>query len=94
MSKVTVSRPQKLKLPLIKGKILLNGNEVEIIKAGKTATFEIPDGKHNLQVVFGSVPPTNSDIIYIDSADSNLSFEVNIKVPLTGGDTTAELTKK
>jgi len=94
MRKVTVSRPQKVKLPFSKGKILLNGNECEIVKAGKTTTFEIPDGNHDIQVVFAAIPPVNSNILRIDSLDGDTSIEIKITVPLNNAETYAELTKK
>ena len=94
MRKVTVSRPQKIKLPFSKGKILLNGNECEIVKAGKTTTFEIPDGNHNIQVVFAAIPPVNSNILRIDSSDGDTSLEIKITVPLNNAETYAELIKK
>ena len=95
MRKVTVNRPQKAKLPFTKGKILIDGSECEVVKAGKTATFEIPDGNHDIQLVFSSVPPVNSNVLRIDSSDGDTSFEINITVPLKNEDPTyAELTKK
>ena len=95
MRKVTVSRPQKVKLPFSKGKILIDGNECEIVKAGKTATFDVPDGDHDIQVVFAAIPPVESNVLRIDSSDGDMSFEVNIKVPLKSTEPTiAELVKK
>ena len=94
MKKVTVRRPQKIKLPFSKGKILLNGNECEIVKAGKTTTFEIPDGNHNIQVVLAAVPPVNSNILRIDSSDGDTNLEIKITVPLNNAETYAELIKK
>ena len=82
MRKVTVNRPQKMKLPFSKGKILLNNNEHEIVKAGKTVTFEIPDGYHDIQVVFAAVPPVTSNALRIDTMDGDTIFEVKINVPL------------
>ena len=93
MRKVTVSRPQRFKLLFSKGKILLDGNECEIVKAGKTAVFEIPDGNHDIQVVFAAVPPVYSDLLRIDSADGDTNIKVEIQVPLQGGETTAALTR-
>jgi len=93
MRKVTVNRPQKVKLPFSKGKILLDGSECAIVKAGKSATFEIPDGNHDIQVIFSAIPPINSNIIRIDSSDGDTTIDVNIIVPLYSDDTTAELTK-
>ena len=94
MRKVTVNRPQKVKLPFTKGKIMLGGNEVEVVKAGKTTTFEIPDGNHDIQIVFAAMPPVNSNVLRIDSTDGDTTFEINIIVPLKSDDTTAVLTKK
>ena len=94
MRKVTISRPQKLKLPFSKGKILLDGNECEIVKAGKTTTFEIPDGNHDIQVVLAAVPPVNSNILRIDNSDGDMSLEIKITVPLNNTETYAELIKK
>ena len=94
MRKVTVNRPQKAKLPFSKGKILIDGNECELVKAGKSATFEIPDGDHEIQVTFKAVPPVNSNVLRIESADGDTSFEITITVPLRNEETTAELTKK
>jgi len=93
MRKVTVNRPQKAKLPFSKGKILIDGNEHAIVKAGKTAAFEIPDGNHDIQVVFKAVPPVTSNVLRIDSSDGDMSFEVKITVPLKSEETYAELTK-
>ena len=76
------------------GKILIDGSECEIVKAGKTATFEIPDGSHDIQVIFGAVPPVNSNVLRIEQSDGDMAFEVKIKVPLKNSDPTyAELTK-
>ena len=94
MRKVTVNRPQKAKLPFSKGKILIGGIEQEIVKAGKSVTFEVPDGNHDIQVVFKAVPPVNSNILRIDSQDGDTSFDINIIVPLSGDETTAEITRK
>ena len=94
MRKVTVSRPQKAQLPFSKGKILIDGSEREIVKAGKSVTFEIPDGNHDIQLVFKAVPPVSSNVLRIESTDGDTSFEVNITVPLKSEETTAELTKK
>ena len=94
MRKATVNRPQKA-LPFTKGKIMIDGVECETVKAGKSATFEVPDGNHLLQVVFGSVPPTNSNPVEIGASDADANFEVKITVPLRSTDpTTATLTKK
>jgi hypothetical protein len=94
MRKATVSRPQKAVFPFTKGKILIDGSEREIVKAGKSATVEIPDGNHIIHVVFGGIPPTESNSLPINAADGDLSFEVKIKVPLRNTDpTTAELTR-
>ena len=95
MRKVTIARPQKIQFPFIKGKILIDGKECEVVKAGKTAEIQISDGSHDVQVTFASIPPTNSNPIYIDEADGDLELVVNIKVPLKSNDTAyAELTKK
>ena len=94
MRKVTVNRPQKIVLPFSKGKVLLDGNELGIVKAGKSATFEIPDGARDIQLVFKAIPPVNSNVLHIDGSEGDTSFEVKIIVPLSGDDTTAELTKK
>jgi len=94
MRKVTVSRPQKAVFPFIKGKIMIDGSERETVKAGKSATFEIPDGYHSISVVFSGLPPTESNSLQISGSDGESSFEVKIKVPLRNTDsTTAELTK-
>jgi len=94
MRKVTVSRPQKAVFAFTKGKILIDGSECEVVKAGKSAIFEIPDGNHRIQVVFASIPPTESNLLQIEASDGDTSFEVKIKVPLSNMDsTTAELTK-
>ena len=94
MRKVTVNRPQKIVLPFSKGKILIDGNELGIVKAGKSATFEIPDGNHDIQLVFKAIPPVNSNVIRIDSSEGDTSFEVKITVPINNDETYAELTKK
>jgi len=95
MRKVTVNRPQKVKLPFTKGKILLDGTERETVKAGKTVTFEISDGNHDIQVVFAAIPPVTSNILHIEVSDGDTIFEINIIVPLNNAaPTSAELTKK
>ena len=95
MRKITVERPQKIQLPFSKGKILIDDNECETVKAGKTVTFEIPDGGHDIQVIFAAVPPVNSNVIRIEESDGDIAFEVKIKVPLKNTDPTyAELTRK
>jgi hypothetical protein len=95
MRKITVSRPQKIQLLFSKGKILLDGKECEIVKAGKTAVLEIPDGAHDLQVIFAAMPPVESNIFRIEQTDGDMVFEVKIKVPLKNTDPTyAELIKK
>jgi len=93
MRKVTVNRPQKLKLPFSKGKVMLNGNECGIVKAGKSITFEIPDGNHDIQVVFAAIPPVNSNVLRIDSSDGDTSIKIDIIVPVSSDETTAVLTK-
>lgn len=94
MRKATLSRPQKMQFPLIKGNICLDGSDCAQVKAGKEVTFEIPDGAHEIQVYFASVPPTSSNVLSISELDEALAFEVKIIVPLKGGATTAQLTKK
>ena len=94
MRKVTVIRPQKLQLPFSKGKILIDNNECETVKAGKTAEFEIPDGGHDIQVIFDAAPPVNSNLLRIEQSDGDTVFEVKIVVPLKNDPTYAELTKK
>jgi hypothetical protein len=94
MRKVTVNRPQKIVLPFSKGKILLDGNEIGIVKAGKSATFEVSDGNHDVQLVFKAIPPVSSNVLYIDSSDGDTNIEVKITVPVSGDETYAELTKK
>ena len=95
MRKLTVTRPQKIQLPFTKGKILIDRNECEMVKAGKTVVFEIPDGRHDIQVVFAALPPINSNVLYIEESDGDIAFEVKIKIPLRNTDPTyAELTKK
>jgi hypothetical protein len=95
MRKITVNRPQKIQLPFSKGRILIDGSEREVVKAGKTATFEIPDGNHDIQVIFAAQPPVNSNVLHIEQSDGDMVFEVKIKVPLSNNDPTyAELTKQ
>ena len=94
MRKVTVNRPQKVKLPFSKGRILLNDNEIGVVMAGKTATFDIPDGNHDIQLVFSAIPPVNSNVLRIDASDGDTSFEVTITVPFNSEETTAELVRK
>jgi len=94
MRKVTVNRPQKIVLPFSKGKVLLDDNEIGIVKAGKSATFEIPDGARDIQLVFKAIPPVNSNVLHIDSSDGDTNFEVKITVPINNDETYAELTKK
>ena len=65
MPKITVNRPEKMKLPFSKGKILIDGNEREVVKAGKAVTFDIPDGSRDIQVVFAAVPPVSSNVLPI-----------------------------
>jgi len=93
MRKITVSRPEKMKLPFSKGKILIDGNECGVVKAGKTESLDIPDNSRDIQVIFAAVPPVSSNVLSIGSADT--AFEVRIKVPLKNTEETyAELTKK
>ena len=95
MRKITVIRPQKIQFLFTKGKILIDNSECAIVKAGKTAVFDIPDGSHDIQVIFATLPPVNSNILRIEPSDGDTSFEVKIKVPLKNTDPTyAELTKK
>ena len=95
MRKITVTRPQKIQFPFTKGKILINGTECAVIKAGKTVEFEIPDDARDIQVTFAVAPPVQSNVLQIDPADGDAAFEVKIKVPLKNTDPTyAELTKK
>ena len=94
MRKVTVERPQKIQLPFSKGKILIDNNECETVKAGKTAMFEVPDGGHDIQVIFAAAPPVNSNVLHIEASDGDTVFEVKIIVPLKNGPTCAELIKK
>ena len=95
MRKVTVIRPQKIQLLFTKGKILIDDKECETVKAGKTAVFDIPDGAHDIQVVFAAIPPVNSNVLRIEESDGDITFEVNIKVPLKNTDPTyAELARK
>ena len=95
MRKITVARPQKIQFPFTKGKILIGGNECEAVKAGKTVVFEIPDGDHDIQVVFAAIPPVNSNVLRIEATDGDAAFEVKIIVPLKNTDPTyAELIRK
>ena len=94
MRKVTVDRPQKVQLLFTKGKILIDNNECEVVKAGKTAVFEIPDGGHDIQVVFAALPPVNSNVLRIEESDGDTAFEIKIVVPAKSEPTYAELTKK
>ena len=94
MRKITVVRPQKIQLPFSKGRILIDNNECEIVKAGKTAVFEIPDGEHDIQVVFNAAPPVKSNVLRIEQTDGDTIFEVKIIVPLKNDPTYAELTRK
>ena len=94
MRKITVARPQKIQLPFSKGKILIDNKECEIVKAGKTVEFEIPDGGHDIQVVFAALPPVNSNVLRIEPSDGDVTFEVKIIVPVKSDSTYAELTRK
>ena len=94
MRKITVSRPQKLQFMFTKGKVLIDGIEREIVKAGKSAVLEIEDGSHRIQVIFASLPAVESNELTINPSDGDVAFEVKIKVPLKNTDpTTAELAK-
>lgn len=94
MRKVTIERPQKLVLPFSKGKILIDNNECGIVKAGKTTVLEIPDGSHDIQIIFSAVPPVNSNVLNIAETDGDATFEVKIIVPLKNEETYAEITRK
>ena len=94
MRKVTVSRPQKIQLHFFKGKILIDGKECEVVKAGKTVVFEIPDGDHDIQVIFAAVPPVNSNVLLIEQSEGDITLEVKITVPLKNDETYAELIRK
>ena len=94
MRKVTVSRPQKIHLPFSKGSIMIDDKEFEVVKAGKTVTFEIPDGNHSIYMAFKALPPVTSNELLIAASDGDTSFEVKIIVPLKNDTTYAELTKK
>ena len=94
MRKLTVNRPQKMPLPFSKGKIMIDGSECGIVKAGKSATIEIPDGRHDIQLIFSGVPPVNSNALTIEESDSDLEFDVKIIVPVKNEESYAELTKK
>ena len=95
MRKITVTRPQKIQLPFTKGKILIDGNECEMVKAGKTAVLDVSDGAHDIQVIFASLPPVNSNVLHIEQSDGDTAFEIKIKVPVKNTDPAyAELTRK
>jgi len=95
MRKVTLVRPQKMQFLFTKGKVLLDGSECAVVKAGKSVEFEIPDGSHSIQVHFPVLPPISSNTLFIEQTDGDSVFEVKINVPLKNTDsTTAELTKK
>ena len=83
MRKVTLARPQKVVFPFSKGKILVDYQEKAIVKAGKTVVFEIPDGRHDIQIIFNDIPPTHSNPVRIEETDGDVSLEVKIIVPLT-----------
>jgi hypothetical protein len=58
-------------------------------------TFEIPDGNHDIQVAFGSLPPVNSNPLPINGSDGDTSFEIKIVVPVSSQNSTyAELMRK
>ena len=80
MRKLTVIRPQRIHFPFTKGKILIDGQEREVVKAGKTVSVEVADGYHDLQVTFASIPPTYSNVVPIEPTDGDLTFEVKIVV--------------
>ena len=95
MRKITVIRPQRIRLPFSKGKILIDGNDCEVVKAGKTVVFEISDDSHDIQIIFAGLPPVSSNVLRIEQSDGDMTFEVKIKVPLNNADPTyAEITKK
>ena len=83
MRKITLSRPQKVLLPFSKGKIIVNGNECAVVKAGKTVVFEVPDDARDIQVIFAGLPPTNSNVLFINQIEGDISLEVKITVPLS-----------
>ena len=94
MKKITVSRPQKIQMPFSKGKILIDGEEREVVKAGKTVTFEVSDEPHEVKVIIAAMPPLESNALYIEQTDGDTALEIKIKVPLKSSDpTVAELTK-
>jgi len=43
-------------------------------------TLEIPDGLHDLQVIFPSIPPTHSNVIHIEAHEGDMAFEAKIIV--------------
>ena len=95
MRKITISRPQKAILPFSKGKIMIDYQETEIIKPGKTVVVEVPDGHHDLQIIFAALPPVNSNVVYIEETDGDINFEVKITVPLNNQiETFATITRK
>ena len=95
MRKITITRPQRIQFPFIKGKILVDDVECEVIKAGKTVTFEIPDGLHDIQILFASLPPVHSNVLHIEAHEGDTAFEIKIKVPLSNENPTyAELIRK
>ena len=94
MRKITLSRPQRILLPFIKGKILIDDNECGTVKAGKTEKFEIADGMHAVQVIFAALPPVNSNVLYIEDSDGDTEFEIKITVPFKSEPIYAELIKK
>ena len=94
MRKVTVNRPQKIQFVFTKGKVHLDGSECAVVKAGGTATFEVPDGDHQVQVKFASIPPVDSNVVLVEAGDGDVNIEVKIIVPLKSGPTQVELTKK
>ena len=94
MSKVTVARPQKILSPFSKAKILINGDECEFVKAGKTVTFDLPADARDIQVVLMGLPPTNSNLIQFSQPDGDMTFEIKISAPVPGSDTIVELIRK
>jgi hypothetical protein len=76
MRKVTIARPQKIIYPFIKGIVLFDREEREILKAGKTVVFEIPDGRHDIQILLKALPPTYSNVVFIGEKEGDLSLDV------------------
>ena len=79
MRKITVARPQVVEMLLAKGRILIDGKDRETVKGGKTVVFEIPDGKHEIQMILESFPKVKTNILPIEESDGDVVFEVKIK---------------